>query len=193
MEASNAEFDGGRSLRRWNRALAILAWLGIAWSLYVIGNAFLGHDFSFGFKTSNGIKLLTANDFTSTERFVVVLIIVPQILAWIYCLWQIVILSNHFSEVASLSAGSSLSYAMVRCLERFSYGMAAQGLAEIIYMPALASYLKGIGKIDNVEGMWEHVIGGGVLTSMMAAVLLVVIARILRIGIRLREEAELTI
>ncbi len=66
-------------------------------------------------------------------------------------------------------------------------------LAEAVMVPMLSAYLVGLKKIDPVEDQWQHVIGGGVLTSMMAAVLIIVIARILRIGIRLREEAELTI
>ena len=187
MEANSADFDGGKSLRRWNRALAVLAWLGIAWSIYVIGDAFLGPDFSIGFKTETGIKLLTVSDFTTVQRVIAVLISIPQILCWIYCLWQIVQLSNQFSR------GEILSIGMVKCLEGFGFGLAAQGVAELVHVPILAAYLLGIEKIDSVEGIWQLLIGGGVLTSMMAAVLLVVITRILRIGIRLREEAELTI
>ncbi|MDX1928333.1 MAG: DUF2975 domain-containing protein [Pirellulaceae bacterium] len=187
MEANNADFDGGRSLRRWNRALAVLAWLGIAWAMYVIGDEFVGPDFSIGFKTESGIKLLDAGDFTIIQRAIVVLISIPQILCWIYCLWQIVKLSKQFSR------GEILSIGMVQCLEGFGFGLAAQGVAEFVHAPILAAYLLGIGKIDSVDGIWQLLIGGGVLTSMMAAVLLVVITRILRIGIRFREEAELTI
>lgn len=187
MDALNGVFDGGTSLRRWNRALAVLAWLGIAWAIYLIGDAFFGPQFTLGFKTDSGIKLLTISDFTVMERSTIVLIAIPHILCWIFCLWQIVQLSNQFS------IGEILSIRMVRCLERFGYGLAAQGVAEALYAPMIAAYLLKLKKIDSIEDMWQQVLGGGVLTSMMAAVLLVVITRILRIGIRLREEVELTI
>ena len=187
MDAKNNKIGGDRSLLWWNRTLAVLAWLGIVWSLYVIGDAFAGPDFSVAFHTQSGIKVLTAADFSVTQRWLVVLIIIPAGLCWIYCLWQIVKLSKQFS------LGEILSFAMVKCLERFGYGLAAQGLAEAVMVPMLSAYLVALKKIDPVEDQWQHVIGGGVLTSMMAAVLIIVIARILRIGIRLREEAELTI
>lgn len=187
MDTIDGDFDGGKSLRRWNRALAVLAWLGIAWSAFEIGDAFVGPDFSVGLRTQSGIKLLTAADFTMTQRCTVVMIAVPQILCWIYCLSQIVRLSTLFSK------GEILSVGMVQCLERFGFGLAAQGIAELTFVPILSAYLLRIEKIDSVEGMWQLLVGGGVLTSMMAAVLLVVVTRILRIGIRLREEAELTI
>ncbi len=186
-DAHKEERKASVSLRRWNRVLVVLAWLGIVWSIYLIGDAFFGSDFLIGLKTTSGIKLLTASDFSTFERMVVVLIMIPSLVCWIYCLWQIVRLSRHFSK------GEILSIGMVKCLERFSYGIAIQGVAEAVQLPMLSTYLRRLNKIDPVEDLWEHVIGGGVLTSMMAAVLIVVVARILRIGIQLREEAELTI
>ncbi len=187
MEVQHADFDGGNSLQLWNRALAVLAWLGIAWSIYVIGDAFLGSGFSIGMKTETGMKVLTADDFTVVQRVIVVSIAMPPVLCWIYCLSQIVGLSKQFSH------GEILSLGMVKRLEGFGYGLAAQGVAELVNGTTVAGYLLSIEKIDSVEGIWELLVGGGVLTSIMAAVLLVVITRILRIGIRFREEAELTI
>ncbi len=116
------ETVGDSSLLRWNRTLAVLAWLGIAWSLYVIVDAFWGRDFSVAFHTQSGIKVLTPVDFSLLQRYLVVLIIIPAGLCWIYCLWQIVKLSKQFS------LGEILSSEMVKCLERFGYGLAAQGL-----------------------------------------------------------------
>jgi len=57
----------------------------------------------------------------------------------------------------------------------------------------LIAYLLHIKKIETMIGLWEHVFAGRAVTSLMAAVLVLLIARIFRIGIRLREDAELTI
>jgi hypothetical protein len=187
MDEMNSEMDGGRSLRRWNRILSVFAWLGIAWSFYLIADLFLSNDFMIAMKTSSGVKLLTANDFNRIQRLVVSITILPPVLCWIYCLFQVIRLSSHFAK------GEILSFGVVRRLELFGYGLAMQGVTESVQLPLVSLYLMGQGTIDSVEGVWETVLGGGVLTSMMAAVLVVVIARILRIGIRLREDAELTI
>jgi Protein of unknown function (DUF2975) len=187
MDDIDKEMDGGKELQRWNRVLSVFALLGIAWTIYLIGTLFFSSDFTIAMKTSSGIKLLTASDFNRTQRLVASVIILPPILCWMSCLFQVLRLSSFFSK------GEILSIGVARCLELFGYGLAMQGIAESIQIPILSSYLIGQGIIDSVEGVWETVVGGGVLTSMLAAVLVVVIARILRIGIRLREDAELTI
>jgi hypothetical protein len=187
MDDIDKEMDGGKELQRWNRVLSVFAWLGIAWTIYLIGTLFFSSDFTMAMKTSNGIKLLTASDFNRTQRWVTSSIILPPILCWMSCLFQVLRLSRCFSK------GEILSVGVARCLELFGYGLAMQGVAESIQVPILASYLIDEGIVDSVVGVWETVVGGGVLTSMLGAVLVVVIARILRIGIRLREDADLTI
>ena len=187
MDASKANFNDEASLRRWNRALAVFAWLGIGWAIYAVGDVFLSSDFAIGLNTKSGVKLLTASDFSKSQRIVTALILIPSLVCWIYCLWQIVMLAKQFSK------GEIFSIGMVKCLERFGYGLVAQGVSEMLLVPMLSTYLVSQGKVESVEDIWEHVLGGGVLTSMMAAILIVVITRILRIGIRLREDSELTI
>ena len=187
MDDIEKEMDGGKELQRWNRVLSIFVWLGIAWTIYLIGTLFFSSEFTIAMKTSSGIKLLTASDFNRTQRLVSSMIVLPPILCWMFCLFQVLRLSSCFSK------GEILSIGVARCLELFGYGLAMQGIAESIQIPILASYFIGEGIVDSVDGIWETVVGGGVLTSMLAAVLVVVIARILRIGIRLREDAELTI
>jgi Protein of unknown function (DUF2975) len=181
------EMDGGKKLQRWNRFLSVFAWLGIAWTLYLIGTLFFSSDFTIAMKTSSGMKLLKAGDFNRTQRLVASVIILAPIMCWTSCLFQVLRLSSFFSK------GEVLSIGVARCLELFGYGLAIQGIAESIQVPILSSYLIGEGILDSVDGVWETVVGGGVLTSMLAAVLVGVIARILRISIRLREDAELTI
>ena len=187
MDEINSELDGGRSLQRWNRILLVFAWLGIAWSVYLIAALFLSNEFVIAMNTSSGIKLLTATDFSRVQRLVVSLTFLPPILCWVYCLFQVLRLTSYFAK------GQILSMEVVRCLELFGYGLAMQGIAESIQIPIASLYLLWQGTIDSVEGVWATVAGSGVLTSMLAAALVVVIARILRIGIRLREDAELTI
>jgi hypothetical protein len=186
MDANMEEWNNG-SLRRWNWVLSVLAWLGIAWTVYLVVVLFFGSDFTLAVKTSEGLKILTASDVTPVQRFVLSVALLPPVLCWIYCLFQVVRLSSYFAKSEILSTG------VVRCLESFGFGLAAQGVGESVQLPIVATYLIGQGKIDSVEGVWENVVGSGVLTSMMAAVLIIVICRILRIGIQLREDAELTI
>jgi len=71
--------------------------------------------------------------------------------------------------------------------------MLVMSIAEAAEIPMLIAYLLHIKKIETMIGLWEHVFAGRAVTSLMAAVLVLLIARIFRIGIRLREDAELTI
>lgn len=190
MEFTSGDSERIATLRRWNRVLAVLAWLGLLWSsysiLYSIHCAITGTDFALGMKTTAGIKLLTADDFSTFQRLIVVLCQFPQELFWIFCMWQIVRLSRLFSseEVLSLS--------VIKCLERFAFALAGLGLAAALYAPMLVVYLVELEKIDGVENIWQDMLGNG-LSTLMIAVLLTVVTRILRIGVRLREEADLTI
>jgi len=187
MEVNFADTKDGRTLRRWSRLLLILASLGMAWSLFEIANGMFGPRFAVGFQTVSGLKVFTEKDFTVFDRTVLVVIGALPVLCWLYCLWQIFRLSQTFSS------GEILSTRTVTRLERFGYGMAVQGIAEALSLLLMTSYVIYSKKSDPPEHLWQHLAGSGFLTSMIAAVLLVVVTRILRIGIRLREESELTI
>lgn len=187
MDAISNGMSNEATLKRWNRALAVLAWGGIAWAAFCILRAFVGSEFTMGLMTDAGFKVFTAKDFTTSQRLLLVLLTIPQDLCWVYCLWQVVRLSRHFA------VSPILSIDMIQCLERFGYGLAAQAVFEVICVPTVAATLIGIGKLDSVDNMWQHMVGGGALTSLMAAVLIVVVTNLLRIGVRLREEVELTI
>jgi hypothetical protein len=187
MEVNFAETTDGRILRRWSRLLLILALLGMAWCLFSISDAMFGPRFVVAFQTMSGLIVITEKDLTEFDRAVLVVIGALPVLCWLYCLWQIFRLSQTFSS------GEILSTRTVTRLERFGYGMAAQGIAEAVSIMLMAWYVVYLKKSDPPENDWQHVAGSGFLTSMIAAVLLVVVTRILRIGIRLREESELTI
>jgi hypothetical protein len=100
---------------------------------------------------------------------------------------QIVLLSRRFAK------GELLTRGVVVCLQRFGWGLFAMGISEAALFPILNAYLVGQKLIDPMKDVTAAAIGSGMLTSMMAAVLVMVIAKIFRIGIRLREDADLTI
>jgi len=62
-----------------------------------------------------------------------------------------------------------------------------------LVIPCIGAYLRSLHKIAPPENELEYMVGSGFQTALMASVLVLIIARILRIGIRLREDAELTI
>ena len=187
MEVNFADTTDGRTLRRWSRLLLILASLGMGWSSFEIANALFGPRFVVAFQTVSGLKIMTEKDVTVFDRAVLVMISSLPVVCWLYCLWQIFRLSQTFSS------GEILSTRTVTRLERFGYGLAAQGIADAFSLLLMTSYMVYLKKSDPPENLWQNVVGSGFLTSMVAAVLLVVVTRILRIGIRLREESELTI
>lgn len=175
------------NLQRWNRALLGLTLLGIAVSLFTIVKAFLQPDMQLAFYTTSGIQTYSEQDFTSSQRAILISISALPQLCWLWCMWQIVRLSRHFSR------GEVLSIGLVDCIERFGKGMFVLGITEAWYFPVVFAYLRTLKTFDPIKDFWENVLSSGALTSWMAAVLVVVIARILRIGVRIREDAELTI
>jgi len=110
----------------------------------------------------------------------------PQ-LCWVWCMWQIVRMSRQFSK------GEVLTLGVVNCIERFGKGMFVLGITEALYFPIVFAYPRTLKSFDPINDSGDHILGSGVLSSWMAAVLVVVLARISGIGVRIQEDAELTI
>ncbi len=177
-----------RSLRRWSRALLVLSLLGIAIFVYQLWDAIFGPRLFLAIPTEdNSIRVLAKEDFLFSQRLIVVALLAIPSLCWIYCLWQMVRLARCFGR------GDILTLGMVSCLHRFGIGLLVMSIAEAAGIPMLITYLLHIKKIQTVSSLWEYVLASGAVTSLIAAVLVLMVARIFRIGIRLREDAELTI
>ena len=176
-----------RGLRRWSRALLVLSWLGIAIVVYQLWYSVFGEKFYLALPPEKGLEVLSKEDFLFSQRLVISTILSTPVLCWIYCLFQMVQLSCSFGREEILNLG------MVGCLQRFGGGMFVMAMSEASAIPVLSYYLLSLKKIEPVKDLWEYVLAGGAVTSLMAAVLVLIIARIFKIGIRLREDAELTI
>ncbi len=187
MTVDETTSPAGKSVKRWSGVLMTLALGAIAVSSYAIGGAMLGDDFKLGLETSTGVRVLTRADLSWGQLATVVLIVGASDLCLVYGMWQIVLLARRFAHREILTCG------VVHCLQRFGWGLFAMGLSEAAMFPTLNAYLVGQGLIDPIKDLAAATIGSGTLTSMMAAVLVMVLAKIFQAGIRLREDAELTI
>jgi hypothetical protein len=176
-----------RNLRRWAYVLLVLAWLGIAWIVLVLAKAALGIDFRVGFAAKEGIKIFAVDDFTVSQRLVLVGISAVPYCCWLYSMWQVVRMSMGFSRAEILTQRT------VAFLEHFGWGMLVLAISESFFISSIGEYLVSIGKIGAVENHWKYVLDSGFQISLMAALLIMIVSRILRIGIRLREDVELTI
>jgi hypothetical protein len=176
-----------RELQRWNRMLFGITAIAILWSLFTLARAVWGNDFRIGLPTPDGIKLFDEKDFTRPQRLILTAIAGLPEICWIGCMWQIVRMSRSFS------AGQVLSLGMVKCLEWFGRWLVVLAISEAAFYPLVVVYLRRLGKLGSSPIQWDIVIGSGALSSLMAAVLVIVIGRILRIGVRIREDSELTI
>ncbi len=176
-----------RNLRRWAYVLLLLAWLGIAWIILGLAKAAIGIDFQIGFLAKEGIKIFTVTDFTVGQRLVLVAIFAVPNCCWLYGMWQVVRMAMGFSRAEVLTQRT------VWFLEHFGWGMVGLAISESFYVGLTGEYLIFIGKIDAIESHWKYFWDSGFQVTLMAALLIMIISRILRIGIRLREDAELTI
>lgn len=176
------------SLKRWNRVLLGVTLMGIAVSAFLSAKALLSSEFLLGFiTTTGGLQTYNEQDFTGTQQAIFKTIASLPQLCWIWCMCQIVRMSRQFSR------GDVLTLGIADCIERFGKGLFVLGVAEALYFPVVFAYLRTLKTFAPIKDMGDHVLGSGALTSWMAAVLVVVLARILRIGVRIREDAELTI
>lgn len=176
-----------RSLRRWAYVLLAITWLCIAWLVWDLVKAALGIDFQLGFFTKDGIQSFSGEDFSLDQRLVLVAIASVPTFCWLYSLWQIMRMAIGFSR------GEILTQRAVGYLEHFGWGMVGLAVSDTLLLVAIGEYLVTIGKIPSFEDHWKYMLESGFQINLMAALLIMIISRILRIGIRLREDAELTI
>jgi|LakMenE18May11ns_1017448.scaffolds.fasta_scaffold9946895_2 hypothetical protein len=176
-----------KGVKRWILVLMLLAMACIAVSIYAITDTLLGDAFKIGLDTATGIRILTRSDLSQQQFLIIILIVASSDLCLVGAMLQIVLLSRRFAK------GELLTRGVVVCLQRFGWGLFAMGISEAALFPILNAYLVGQKLIDPMKDVTAAAIGSGMLTSMMAAVLVMVIAKIFRIGIRLREDADLTI
>lgn len=174
-------------LHRWSAALGLLAFAGIAFTIYSIGFGLLSSNFKFGFETESGVSVLTADDFTFPQRLTVVGIGSMADVCWAWSMLQILFLSRLFSK------GELLTVNVIMHLRSFGLGLFAMGLSDAMFFPTMSYYLVAIKKMDPIINPLTSILGSGMLSSLMAGLLVMILTRIFQIGIKLREDAELTI
>lgn len=187
MDQTRMDSHSLANIQRWSTALMVLASVGIAFVVLSIIEGLIGERLVLAIPTADGVRLLTEHDFGSSQRWILISIGSLPDLCWIFCLTQIIRMSRLFSR------GQLLTLPLMDCLQRFSFALLVQAIAELVVGPLLVFYLIRTGKVDSVQGIWSMLLGGGAITSLTASIFVLMIARILRIGIRLREDAELTI
>jgi hypothetical protein len=187
MENERMNSAEERNLRWWSRVLFCLALLGIGWIVVAIGNSLFGSDFRIAMYTANGLESLTQGDLTWSQRAILVAIFSVPDLCWAYCMWQVAAMARCFSRHEILTAS------IVNRLQRFGFGIVGLSITEPLLIPVMNIYLQRLKKMSPIESISDSILGSGFHVTLMAAVLIMILARILRIGIRLREEAELTI
>lgn len=187
MENERMNSAEERNLRWWSRVLLSLALLGIGWIVVAIGNSLCGADFRIAMYTANGLESLTQDDLTWSQRAILVAIGSLPDLCWAYCMWQVAGMARCSSR------NEILTLPIVNKLQRFGFGLVGLTVMEILLLPAVSYYLQSLKKMSPLESISDCILGSGFHVTLMAAVLIMILARILRIGIRLREDAELTI
>ncbi|MCA9128497.1 MAG: DUF2975 domain-containing protein [Planctomycetales bacterium] len=176
------------NLKRWIIALKLLPLLGIAWSLLSMSvPVVVPSQFQIALPGDEGLNVLTANDFDFWQRLVVIAIASITNFCWIWLMIQVLLMANRFQQ------GELLSPGIVCCLRRFGGGLFALGLSEILIYPALVGYLRLLDKIPPTSVAWLASFGSGWIESFMAGVLVVILSKIFDLGIRLRQEVELTV
>lgn len=187
MEKAQMNVLEERNLRRWAYVLLVLAWLGIAWIILGLAKAAIGIDFQIGFPAKEGLKIFAVTDFSIGQRLVLVGILAVPDCCWLYSMWQVTRMAMGFSR-AEIFTQRAAAF-----LEHFGWGILALAFTEAVYVGVIGEYLKSIGKINSIESHWKYLLDSGLQIALMVALLIMIIARILRIGIRLREDSELTI
>ena len=133
------------------------------------------------------MQKLTAAELSWSERFTVVIIASLPDLCWTLGLIQIVRVSKRFGR------GELLTEPILDCVFRFGIALFAMSAAEAVALPLINVYLVERKKIDPIEGVWQAALGSGPLNLLVAAAFVMIMTRILREGVRIREEADLTV
>lgn len=176
-----------RSLRRWAYALMGLTGLSVAWIVLTSAKAVLGVDFQIGFIAKEGFRTFTELDFTYRQRLVLTAMASAPNCCWLYSMWQIMRMAMGFSR------GEIFSPRTVGFLEHFGWGLVGLAISEAALLSVCGMYLVSIGKLKAILDHSTYIMESGFQICLMAALLVMIVSRILRIGIRLREDADLTI
>ena len=187
MERLTTAKSESRTASRWNWALWIVAWSAIVWQVCDTLLNLIGSDFKLAIFTTRGLQTLTAADLGWSERFVVVFIANLPDLCWMLGIFQIVGVSRRFGR------GELLTEPILNHVFKFGIALFAMSVTGAFVLPLMNAYLVGRGKIDTIENVWQDTLGSGVLNLLVSAVFVMLLTKILREGIDLREEAELTV
>lgn len=169
-------------------ALRALAIVGMAWLIFTWAYLIFRRDaFQVAIPTESGVTILTASDFSELQRLSLIALVSLPELCWVGMMWQVIRMSFCFAR------GEILSTAVVRHLRRFGMGLFVMGAAEMVMFPLLNAYLQWLKVCEPIEDLWAASLDSGFFESFMAGVLVVIMAKIFDLGIRLKEEMELTV
>ncbi len=180
--------DAHMARLQWlNRMLFLLIRLAAAVVVYDVVSALWGSSFRVGFVTTAGEEIVADEDLLFWERASVVGLAALPDLCWIIGLFQLALLSF------SLGRGQVFTQSVVRVFQGFAWALLAMGVTETIALPAIGYFLNARGHIAPLADFWSLMLRSGGLNSLLAAVLVVIVATIMRTAIRIEEEVRLTI
>jgi hypothetical protein len=175
------------SMRRLNLAFQILLAAALAVIACLILRALVSHEFRAGFLTVRGIQSVTEQDLAFPQRAILVAIAALPDLCWMYGLVQLLTMSMRFRR------GEFFSDAAIVRFQRFGWALGAMALCEAVCHPGMAMYLVWLGKIDPPTTWWQYAVNGEPLNSLLAAVLVIIVAKILRNALQMHEDLQLTV
>jgi hypothetical protein len=171
-----------------NWGFQIVLCLALVWIVFGLGRSLFGAEFRAGFFTVKGLQSLTEKDLTGGQRTAVVAMAAMPKLCWVYGLIQLALVSVRFRR------GEVFSEAVIRRFQGFGWALLVMSVADAFRVPAVVGYLVWLGKIDPLANPWQqYLLGSSAPTSLLAAVLVVIVTKIMRIAMQISDEMRLTI
>lgn len=187
MDAANSLPKAAAAVKRWSIAMRILALLSIAWTLLSIAALAFGFGFRIVLDTETGIGVFGPEDFSRSQRLILISIVSLINLCWFWMLLQVVFLSREFSK------GSLISGAVAHHLRHFAFGLFALAISETSVPLLLNFYLQYLDKCTPLKSASLFFLGEGTLESLMAGTLVIIVAMIIDHSREMREDLELTV
>lgn len=176
------------SLKTLSRALRIVAWLSLLFSVLALAQLLFEEDIPIGLPTTDDGKMWTGNvdQLLFRDRFLLFLVVGFPSFLWIFALTRILTIAKRVSR------GEVLVTANCYSLTHFSIALLLFGISNCFSDLLAGLVLEARDYVQNVEYADLFDVAS-VADLSAAAILLWLIAQILLHAVALREENELTI
>jgi hypothetical protein len=174
-------------IRRLNQAFFVLVCTAIGWTAVAIVIGTTRWAFHVILPGVSGVVELFGKDVRFVDRVVVVAIAAGPDLFWVWGLVQLARLSRMFGK------GEILTERTARQLQWFGLAIFLSALAEPTVLPGVGWFLFWRGYIGPLGSYSCLARIGGALYTLLGAVLVFLVARIMGTAARISEDARLTI